>query len=56
MTEVYIAFLLLVLLAAVILECIDGLMLLITTTRRWRTVNTRLVGELRGRSENSCLT
>jgi hypothetical protein len=56
MTEVYIAFLFLVLLASVILEGIDGLMLLITTARRWRTGNTRLVGELRGRSQNSCLT
>jgi hypothetical protein len=45
MTEIYVAFLLLVLLASVILEGIDGLMLLITTARRWRIVNTRFVGE-----------
>ena len=36
MTEVYVAFLLLVLLASVVVEGIDGLMLLIATARRWR--------------------
>jgi hypothetical protein len=45
MTEVYVAFLLLVLLVSIILEGIDDSTLLLRSVRRWRTVNARLVGE-----------